>query len=216
MKERLKTALLATLVWSFSAATSSATVLTFDDLPSPGPDAFGLWVPNGYGGLQWVNWYGMNIPVWVNDWHGGGAYAKAAVSGDWIAFDRTGKPAQISVLSGAFNLHSLYMTAVWNDDLEVTVRGFAGQKLVYDNLYTLHTSGPELFHLDFEGVTRVNFLPAGGTPNPAFALQGAGLMFAIDNLHITLVPEGGSSLLLLTLAALSLITLSRAWRNGRS
>jgi len=161
-------------------------ILTFDDLPSIYGTA---QIPNGYGGLQWQNFWYLNA---VTYWGNPSGYSNGLVSADNVAFNANGDPAQIG--GGLFDLNSAYLTGAWNDGLQLEVQGFIGSTLIYDNTYTVNTAGPTLINLNYLGIDEANFISFGGTHNSSFAVGGE--QFAVDNLNVTLVPEPTSMWLL--------------------
>ncbi len=182
-----------------SSGAAWAEVLTFEDLTPT--YYYGTDIPGNYAGFQWANWYGASIPQYFQDFGvGGGAYPNAVVSGNWVAYDGAGNPAEISLSSGSFDLNSVYLTAAWNDGLQMEVQGFTGDKLTYDNIYTVNTAAPTLLTLDYSGVTAVDFIPSGGTPNPVYASGGGGENFAIDDLNLSIVVPEPSTFSLVGLA----------------
>jgi hypothetical protein len=60
------------------------------------------------------------------------------MSGNNVAFDFGSGPATGSFSSAtSFNLNSAYLTAAYNDGLQVDVQGFVGSTLTYDNTFTV-------------------------------------------------------------------------------
>ena len=188
----------ATSMWSAGAAT-----LTFDDLATP-YDGYEYRAPIvSYGGLQWSNFYVFDVVDTLHYQISG--YPNALVSPKNIALNWFGSPALFS--SGTpFDLSSAYLTAAWNDGLHVEAKGYIGATLVYDNTYTINTTGPSLINFNYLGVTAVDFISSGGVPNPAYSGTGSGTHFSMDDLTIN-VPEP-SSLALACLGAAALM-------NGR-
>ena len=183
--------IVAALVAFSTVAVAQAEIITFDDLP-----VSGYQIPNGYGGLQW-NSFDYEVGSF-------GGYANGAVSPDKLAFNDYGHPASFDVSSGLFNLNYAYLTGAWNDGLQVEVQGFIGGTSVYDNTYTVNTTGPTLINFNYLGIDEALFTSFGGTLNPAYDGTGSGNSFAMDNLSITFVPEP-STFVLLSLATMLLI-----------
>jgi len=207
MKRRKQAAILSVTILFSAAGSMLSEVLTFDDVNPPGAYVYGFPIWYNYGGLEWNNWYVANIPLYFKDFGvGGGAYPNAVVSGNWVAYTGGGS---ISVSVGAFNLNSVYMTAAWNDGLQVEAQGFIGNSLVYDNSYNVNTFGPTFLALNYVGVTEVNFISSGGIPNPTYSGGGGGTQFAIDNLSATMVPEPS------TLSLIGLTVMVRLYRFGK-
>jgi hypothetical protein len=108
------------------------------------------------------------------------------ISPNNVAVNSDGTDALFNAKS-PFNLNSAYLTAAWNDGLQVEVEGFTGNTLTYDNTYTINTEGPTLINFDYLDVDEVEFTSYGGV-NPGY--DGSGTEFAMDNLSVTLnVPE---------------------------
>jgi hypothetical protein len=183
MKTLLKLACLV-LATAGIACTAGAVTLTFDDLATPF-DGYEYRAPMAsYGGLQWSNFYVFDVVDTVN-YHMSG-YPNALVSPKNIALNWFGNPAALSSAT-PFSLDSAYLTAAWNDGLQVEVKGFSGATLAYDNTYTINTAGPSLINFNYLDVTEVEFISFGGTPHAGYS--GAGTHFSMDNLTVTIVPE---------------------------
>jgi len=169
----------------------SAQTITFDDLnPSTLPGAtypFEAPIPNGYAGLQWNNFWVLDVPLNLQADPGATGYKNGLVSGNNIALNAGGNPALIS--AGAFNLNSAYLTAAWNNGLQVEVQGFVDGTLTYDNTYTVNTTAPSSINFNYLDVDEVNFISSGGT---SAGYSGRGTQFAMDNLTISTVPEPAS------------------------
>jgi predicted peptidase len=172
---------LGTVVLAFALASGAMTVraqpalITFDDLP----DATGSHIPNGYNGLNWQSFFHMD-PVlrYGSDPNG---YQAGMVSPKSVAYDSGGSSASITN-TVPFNFISAYLTAAWNDNLQVEVMGYVGTSLIYSNTYTLSATAPTLINFNYLGVDKVYFNPFGGTKHPGYG--GTGEHFAMDNVTI--------------------------------
>ena len=160
-------------------------LITFDDLSL---QTYGGPIPNGYAGLEWDNFGVLDPRRYPGDSVG---YLNGMVSPGHVAFNAYAKAdgtvtGGFHSSSGLFDLHSAYLTAAWNDGLQVNVHGFVGGVLTYSGDYSLSTTGPTLVNFNYLGIDTVEIISFGGTPhgNPG----GGGTQTAIDNLVIT-VPE---------------------------
>jgi len=158
---------------------STGTLITFDDLSA---GVGGVQIANGYAGLNWSNFYALDGPSY------GGGYAAGVISSPNVAYNGFGAPASFSS-PAPFTLDSLYLTAAWNDNLQVTVTGLNnGQAIAGDTAtLTLSATQPTLFAPGWSGLTEVDFTSFGGTPHPGY--EGGGDHFALDNLAIDATPE---------------------------
>jgi hypothetical protein len=180
---------------AYSSATSSVakltiilpftmtTLITFDELPDT---TGGIMVTNGYYGLSWSNFYELDgVNAFGNDESG---YAAGVVSPRNVAYNAFGDPAYISSIR-PFGFVSAYLTAAWNDNLQVEVAGYSGAAVIYDNTYTLSATTPTLINFNYSGVTGVYFYSFGGTPHSAYPDAGEGAEhFAMDNVSIASNP----------------------------
>jgi uncharacterized repeat protein (TIGR03803 family) len=152
------------------------SLLTFDSLAGSG-----LVVPFGYGNLNWQNFY----YVAAGEYRQSGYYA-GMISPPNVAYNGYGEPAFLSSSSGSFSLLSAYVTAGWNDNLRLEVKGFADSALVYHQSFTLSATNPTFINFNCVGVTSIEFISSGGTADPGYS--GSGTHFVLDNVTVITVP----------------------------
>ena len=168
-----------------AVASDSQTLITFDDLSL---QSYGGPIPDGYAGFKW-DYFGVLDPQgFPGDSVG---YLNGMVSPRHVAFNAYANSdgtttGGFHAFGYAFNLNSAYLTAAWNDGLQVRVMGFVNGLATYDSTYTFDTIGPSLVNFNYLGIDKVEFISYGGLPhgNPGFG----GTQVAIDNLVIS-VPE---------------------------
>ena len=158
------------------AFAANDITINFDDLST---GRFSL-LPNDYAGFQWTNFYFLDAAIAPPS----GAQ-NGMLSDPNIAFNGLGNSASVSS-GGAFDFNSAYLTAIWNDGLQLEVQGYVGTILTYDNSYTLNTASALLINFDYLNVDEVTFITSGGTPHSGYT--GHGTQFAIDDLTVA-VPE---------------------------
>jgi hypothetical protein len=147
---------------------SLTTTLTFDDLSHLGAEGA---IPNGYGGLDWSNFYYVNSALIVPS----SGYTHGTVSGADVAFNAYANPASVS---GHFNFVGAYLTGAWNNGLSISVDGYNRDTLVDHETVVVNTDAPQWYEFDYTGITRLVFSSSGGTPA---GYNGAGTHFAMDN-----------------------------------
>jgi hypothetical protein len=180
---------LACLLSLLIASSAQAITLTFDDITT----RYSALVPNGYGGLNWDDFYVLygRQPSYANS-----GYDNGTVSGDYAAFNSGAYEATVS--DGLFDFNSIYLTAAWSDGLNIRVRGLNSGTVLYDNVVTVDTTGPTLFDFNYLGIDQLIFDSFGGVHNPALT-NGSGEHFVMDNMTInaTGVPEPSTGLLVI-------------------
>lgn len=139
----------------------------------------GIAVPNGYGSLNWANFYGLDA---VNYDETSG-YQAGVISPNNVILNWYANPAAIYSDGYAFMLKSAYLTAAWNNNLQVQVKGYFMGRLVYTRTYTLSDRNPTLVKFPSTLVSEVDFISSGGTPD-----YGDATHFVIDNLSVTVLP----------------------------
>jgi hypothetical protein len=166
--------------WVLISSAQAAT-LTFDNTVGNL-----IAITNGYGGLNWNNFFVKTAVA---------STGYIPVSGTRIALNGAGNAA--SIFASTFDLNSAYMSAAWNDNLQVTVIGKLGGTTLYNNTYTLSATTPTLIGFGYLGVNEVVFNSFGGTPHPSYVNNGDGTQFSMDNMVINAVPEPSTMALLL-------------------
>ena len=142
--------------------------LTFDTLEA------------GYGGLNWNSFYVLDgVHYYLNP----SGYGAGAVSTNNVVW---GIGFASITSANPFNLFSAYLTAAWNDDLQLEAKGYTNGVLIYDNTYTLSATNPILINFNYLGVTEVDFTSSGGTHHPGYS--GNGTHFVMDNVNAATGP----------------------------
>ncbi|MHC5598405.1 MAG: PEP-CTERM sorting domain-containing protein [Nostoc sp.] len=190
---------------TISAGQAQGLVLTFDDLGAS--DDHGNPIPNGYGGLNWDNFYYLTTPTYGTNPSG---YQNGTVSSPNVAFNAFGNPATASTVSiggGEFNFNSAYLTAAWNNGLNILVEGFLGGITKYATTVTVDSTSPTQFNFDFLGIDSLKFTSFGGVDA---GYEGSGTHLVLDNFtyNSETVPEPTTILGLLTVGSFG-VALSR-------
>jgi hypothetical protein len=166
---------------------SDSILITFDDLPVINSGNNDPVVPNGYGysGFTWNNFY--DLDGYNTDANPSGYY-QAVASPNNVAYNGYGNPAALTS-STPFRLVSAWLTAAWNDGLQVEVTGYKDGLAVYDNTYTLSATTRTLIYFNNSIVDEVYFQSWGGTRNPLYGNK-IGWQFAMDNLLVEVSKKG--------------------------
>lgn len=154
-------------------ASANAGLLTFDTLGT-GESV----IPSGYGGLQWDNFYSLDGLTYGQP----SGYTPGVVSKSNVAYNGSGAPASIFVDQGSFTPVLAYLTAAWNDNLKVQVKGYLRGRLVLNRTYTLSATKPMLVVFG-PRVDELDFSSSGGTAHSAYHTD-PGYQFAMDNLLV--------------------------------
>ncbi len=184
---------------TLSTGQAQALVVTFDDLPATS-EFDGNPIPNGYGGLNWDNFFYLTTPTFATNPSG---YQFGTVSSPNVAYNGFGEPAtvsNVSLVGSTFNFNSTYLTAAFNNGLNILVEGFLGGTTKYSTTVTVDTTSPTLFNFDFLGIDSLRFTSFGGVD---VGYGGFGTQFVLDNFtyDFETVPEPTTILGLLTVAS---------------
>jgi hypothetical protein len=158
----------------------AAMTITFDDLTDTSGGFGGTPIANGYQGLNWSNWNVLNTAGFTSNFGSNGAQP-GTVSPPNVAYNGFGDEAIFS--NNPFTLNSADMTAVWNDNLQVTVTGkLAG--VTQDTItFLLSATAPTPESFNWANIDEVDLTATGGTLHSGYS--GSGTEVAMDNLTIT-------------------------------
>ena len=174
-----------------SAISTQAAVITFDDLPATELDA----IPDGYHGFNWGASHMVNVNYFHKDLLPDTGFANGVISGDYAAFNFL---ATTSTITGdQFDFNGAYLTAGWNDGLNIEVTGFLNNALLFTQTVVVNTSAAQWFDFNFLGINSLSMRAWGGTSIDG--TQGNDF-FVMDNFTYnepTAVPESSSLVLLL-------------------
>lgn len=194
LSKSLLLALLLSLGLS-SAVSTQAAVITFDDLPETDIGS----ISEGYGGFNWGDSYLTNVAYAHKDTIPGTGFETGVVSGNYAAFNFL---ATTSVISGEkFDFNGAYLTAGWNDGLNIEVTGFLDSVVLFTKTVVVNTQQAQWFDFNFAGINSLSLRSWGGV---SIDPLNGGEQFILDNFTFnepTSVPESSSLALLLLGAA---------------
>ena len=156
----------------------SVTTLTFDDLS---PSSGGSVIQNGYGGLDWSNFYVLDSDTYYPI--AGSGYGHGTVSAPNVAFNANGMTASVS--GATFDFIGADLTGAWNDGLSITADGYYHNVLMHEVTVVVNSTAPTWFEFDFDGITELVLSSHGGT---SAGYGGGGEHFAMDNFTFTMAP----------------------------
>jgi PEP-CTERM motif len=172
MKSALAKAFMVALLFSgLPALAHGQTTLNFDSFPSF------TTIPNGYGGLNWGNFGVLNAAFDPNS-----GYVNGLISSPNVAFNLSGTPASFSSVADQFTFTSAYLTAAWNDGLNLEIQAFDDGVMLDDVNLTLNTSGPVFYNPNWSGIDTITFISTGGVHHGGYV--GFGTQVAMDDLTI--------------------------------
>jgi hypothetical protein len=154
----------------FTLPAAHAGLINFDVFDTSVDD---ILVPDGYGNLQWDNFYTLNG---VTDT--GSGYHSGVISKNNVAYNSYGEPASIFVDSGSFKPVLGFFTAAWNDNLQLEIKGYLNGRLVFNKTYTLSATKPTPIVFGVR-VDTLDFRSYGGTHHNGYG--GSGEHFAMDS-----------------------------------
>lgn len=178
---------------------SQAAVLDFESQTNFSP------VTNGYGGMDWSNFYTLNSSTYSAQQSG---YVHGTTSGHEVAYNAYANPASILATSNAgFDLYSGNFTAAWNNGLTIQASAVFEGGATDVKTFVVDTSHPTNEIFGWTNLASVTFSSFGGVDQN---LGGSGTHFAMDDLNTSAVPEPASTTLLLAgLGAVALVARRR-------
>jgi hypothetical protein len=181
---------LALLAVVFMAGVASAMVITFDDLTAPATAEGNLGpIPDGYAGFNWSDYfYVMEADTTTYNPSG---YINGVVSAENVAFNAYAASVSVDPAT-TFDFTGAWLTAAWNDDLNITVEGWLSGVSVYSNTVVAQCTFPQWFEFDYLGIDTLTFNSFGGTDH---GFGWSGEHFVMDNLVVSgskVVPEPAS------------------------
>ena len=190
----------------FAAAQAQAATIHFDELDCNYSNARTDYTfAAGYGGLVWNNLECANntmqdpfgTGLYLGSGYTDGAqtprnvaivpFTPPATSNDGLTGSITGSGGR------RFDLHSLYITPVWHNNLQVKITATRAGAVVHTQTVTLAAGSPTFLNLNYNNVDKVEFASQTGTGSPhaayfsgPFGMNFVGRIFALDTLDVTL------------------------------
>ncbi|CAF0970260.1 unnamed protein product [Rotaria sp. Silwood1] len=156
---------------------SDSNLITFDTITSEPVDE----IPSDYIGLQWKNFYIMNLTAFPS-YYTSGFYT--ALQSGYIAYNKKGSTMTISSSPPyKFNLYSFIATSAIQNQLRLTMIGERSSKVWYSATYPLYTHWPQLIELNYLNIDKITFSTTGSSE---FAMEN--LCISISSLTTTVEP----------------------------
>ena len=189
----------------FAAAQTQAATIRFDELDCDYSNSRTDYTfAAGYGGLVWNNIecanYTMQDPFGSGLYLGSGYTDGAQTPRNLAVVPFTPPATPNDGLTGSitgsggrrFDLHSLYITPVWHNNLQVKITATRAGAVVHTQTVTLAAGSPTFLNLNYNNVDKVEFASLAGTGSPhsayfsgPFGMNFVGRIFALDTLNVT-------------------------------
>lgn len=192
MKKKPMAGLAIGLCMSGIGGSANATFLTFDDIGPPGEEKV---LPANYGDFIWDQMGYLNGTPAAGGIEG---YVNGRVSGEYVAYNLAANVASVSVNIGTFDFVGAYLTAAYNDGLQVEVTGLLDGTQSYRTTVPVLYDAPTWYDFNFEGIDTLKFRSFGGTDHDGDP-RGWGETFVMDNFTFNKtapVPEPTTMLLI--------------------
>jgi hypothetical protein len=174
-----------------TAASTHATVITFDDLPATEVDT----IPDGYQGFSWGSSFFDNVAYIHKDVEPNSGYENGVVSGDYAAFNFLSSTSLIKTSGGeTFDFNGASFTSAWKDNTNLMVTGFFNNVALFTQTVIINTSAAQWFDFNFAGINALELKAWNYSPNDGNDF------YVMDNFTInepTAVPESPALVLLL-------------------
>ena len=135
--------LLSVVVLLGMVAPAGAGLVTFDDLPGDHTR-----ISAGYQGITWSSsFYYLNTSG-----HEASGYCAGMVSSRNVAYNSLGYDVTVSAAT-PFVFNGAYFTGVWNDGLNIDIKGLLDGSEVYSTTVTVSSTAPTWVGLNWTNVT---------------------------------------------------------------
>ncbi len=186
---------------------ANASVLNFDDITTESVADFYT-----YGGLTWANVYTFKkgTPDVGGDPRPG--YDNGVKSGEYAAVKGYYGDPSVTSNSGPFDFNGAYLTAAWNNDLNIEFIGQLDGEEKYRKTVTVNTTAPTWCDFNFLEIDELLFSADGGTaawPN----YHAEGYEFVIDDFTINEPVPIPSAIWLLGSGLIGIVGLGRKFRR---
>jgi hypothetical protein len=182
--QRLARGLVAALGLSLAGAPlgAGAGTLTFDDITTEVISGAMEDLVPPYGGFTWSEfWRYAHEDLFTGP-------QDITSSGSYAVYNIFGADVDMSVGAGeTFDFIGAYFTALWRNDLQITVTGLLDGSQVYSQTVTVQATGQVWYQFDYDNIDELTFDSFGGT-NAGYGNDG--VQFALDD--FTFVPEPNS------------------------
>jgi len=159
---------------SSAGITHANSTLTFDDFTTPDYEI----IPDGYGGLNWDKFHVTN-----KEYRRYSGFNNGTVSGSYSAFNTWGDPSTVTS-DELFSFHGAYLTAAWNDGLNIDIGGYLNGDLLHSRTVIVDTSGPVWFDFNYNNIDKLHFVSYGGIDA---GTSGAGEHFVMDDFKYSVI-----------------------------
>lgn len=163
---------MSAVVLVIASGIAEASILTFDDVTT---NSY-AFIQNGYGELNWDNMSVIDGEAYWSTTDTG--YTGGLISGSYVAYNELSRMATASVASGTFNFLGAYLSAAWNDGLQIDIKGYNSGSLLYDTTVVVNMNEPIWFDFNFNNIDQLTFNSYGGV-NVGVT---TGKHFVMDNL----------------------------------
>jgi hypothetical protein len=158
------------------------TTLTFNDLPLVNEPSY---FPEVYNDLKWTQFYYSNKSHVIKNRPNSG-YVTAFVpdTSPHLVWSYKESTINTQCLGETFSLVSLTTYAAWNDNLQLTIRGYRNFTQVNMCSITLLFGKPQRILLGWTNLDQVLFEPSGGSPHQGSGRYHSSPHFVLNQLII--------------------------------
>ena len=175
------TSLLALMMGLYVNLPAHASTINFDDIDA----SAGNVILTGYQGYNWSN---ISVFTTTPGFPGFNNGIVSPANAAYAAGDALGSPI-ISTISSAtpFNFISGYFGSGWYNGLSVTVDGLYNGTQDFSRTFTVSTTGPQLFTLDFDNINELEIFSSitASTTDPYGCGPSGCSQVTLDDLTLT-------------------------------
>jgi len=157
--------------------SADASLLNFDDITTK-YDA----TVQEYGGFSWININVLHKDYFKDNFNINSGFENGVASGEYIAVNDYARTATVTSENGPFDFKGTYLTAAWNNGLNITVAAKLDGMEKYNQTVIVDADCKTWFDFDFLGINELEISSSGGT-NAELGWKGE--HFVMDNFTFT-------------------------------
>ena len=139
-------------------AGADAALLNFDDITTEYDGTV-----QEYGGFSWININVLHKDYFKDNFNINSGFENGVASGEYIAVNDYARTATVTSENGPFDFEGTFLTAAWNNGLNITVAAKLDGMEKYNQTVIVDVDCKTWFDFDFFGINELEISSSSGT-----------------------------------------------------